>query len=102
MLKVPPFINCKKIIKLKKDNDKVINTDKDFKFDDFITNTLKQKQAIIPNVIHSLDATHLANIINNNNIQIIGIHDCFGALPNEIEILEKSVREEFISLYFIV
>ena len=27
--------------------------------------TAKQAQAIIPNMIHSLDATHLINIINN-------------------------------------
>lgn len=63
------------------------------------TNTLKQKQAIVPNVIHSLDAAHLANIINKNNINIIGIHDCFGTIPNDLGILERSIKEEFIEIY---
>src|ERR1700726_4592241 len=58
-------------------------------------NTLKQKQAIIPNIIHSLDATHLINLINKANHlsfkPIISIHDCFGTHPNKMEELEFMV-----------
>jgi len=63
----------------------------------------KQVQAIIPNIIHSLDATHLINVINNsfnNNLySIITIHDCFGTLPNSMDKLNYLVKKEFILLY---
>lgn len=64
---------------------------------------LKQIQAIIPNVIHSLDASHLINIINtglnSKRNNIITVHDCFGTHPNEIDDLKKLVILEFIKLY---
>lgn len=64
----------------------------------------KQIQAIIPNIIHSLDANHLINIVNTcsyleHKIDVITIHDCFGTHPNDMEILEYNVRKEFILLY---
>jgi Autographiviridae RNA polymerase len=65
----------------------------------------KQNQAIIPNIIHSLDANHLINLLNSSNDQgfapIITIHDCVGIFPNKrarLE-LEHSVKKEFIFLY---
>jgi hypothetical protein len=63
----------------------------------------KQTQAIIPNIIHSLDANHLINLINNASLiglgPIISIHDCFGTLPNKMSNLEYFVKKEFILLY---
>lgn len=63
----------------------------------------KQKQAIIPNVIHSLDASHLINLINTaksiNLTPIITIHDCFGTHPNKMGLVNKLVLKEFVSLY---
>ena len=63
----------------------------------------KQTQAIIPNIIHSLDASHLINIIkkaNKDNFKpIISIHDCFGTLPCLMNELEQRVKMEFIYLY---
>jgi hypothetical protein len=63
----------------------------------------KQTQAIIPNIIHSLDASHLINLINSNIKEnfypIITIHDCFGTLPNKMVQLEFKVKKEFIVLY---
>ena len=66
-------------------------------------NNVKQAQAIIPNIIHSLDATHLMYIINsaekNNFTPIITVHDCFGTLPNLMGKLEHDVKKQFILLY---
>ena len=66
-------------------------------------NEAKQKQAIIPNIIHSLDASHLINLINTaadiNFYPIITIHDCFGTLPNKMSELDFMVRKEFIIIY---
>lgn len=63
----------------------------------------KQVQAIIPNIIHSLDASHLINIINTainlNFNKIITIHDCFGTHPNNLDKLLNLVKKEFILLY---
>lgn len=63
----------------------------------------KQVQAVIPNIIHSLDATHLINLLNsadeNNFNPIISIHDCFGTHPNKLEELSFMVKREFVLLY---
>jgi DNA-directed RNA polymerase len=62
-----------------------------------------QVQAIIPNIIHSLDASHLMNIINNaindKFSPVITIQDCFGTLPNQMASLEFRVKKEFVTLY---
>lgn len=64
---------------------------------------LKQSNAIIPNIIHSLDANHLINLINSSGLQnfgpIITIHDCFGTHTNNMEELVFRVKKEFILLY---
>ena len=70
-----------------------------------IINKEKQTQAIIPNIIHSLDANHWLNIVNTINkstekrVNIISIHNCFGSHPNDMEFIEFVVRKEFILLY---
>jgi DNA-directed RNA polymerase len=69
------------------------------------TNTRAQTQAIIPNIIHSMDSAHLILILNkivnqnNTNNPVISIHDCFGTLPNNMISLENLVKLEFINLY---
>ena len=69
------------------------------------TNTRAQTQAIIPNIIHSMDSAHLIlilnKIVNQNNLNnpVISIHDCFGTLPNNMISLENLVKLEFINLY---
>ena len=66
-------------------------------------NTRKQAQAIIPNIIHSLDSSHLIKIvlsaIDNNFKPILTVHDCFGTHPNKIKELSEIVTKEFIELY---
>nr|QWO71400.1 RNA polymerase [Lyophyllum semitale] len=63
----------------------------------------KQVQAIIPNIIHSLDASHLINLINTaldiKFTPIISIHDCFGTHPNNFKQLLYLVKTEFVLLY---
>jgi DNA-dependent RNA polymerase len=64
---------------------------------------LKQVEAIIPNIIHSLDATHLIILLldaqKNGYSPILPVHDCFGCHPNNMKILEYNVKKLFILLY---
>ena len=57
----------------------------------------------MPNLIHSLDASHLMNLINKANdvnfANIITVHDCFGTLPNNVENLRQLVTAEFVEIY---
>lgn len=77
-------------------------------FDEKI-NKRKQIQAIIPNIIHSLDASHIMKIINyvirgqedplcnmNSLKYVLAIHDCFGTHPNQFSKLEEIVKREYI------
>lgn len=69
------------------------------------TSLQNQKQAILPNIVNSMDASHLILILNkisqpSNPISpVISIHDCFGTLPNNMIDLEDLVKKEFINLY---
>jgi DNA-directed RNA polymerase len=57
-----------------------------------ILNKDRQKQGVIPNVIHSMDATHLIKVVlsakKEEYYPIVTIHDCFGTHPNKMEKLE--------------
>lgn len=61
----------------------------------------KQVYAIIPYIIHSLDASHLMNIINSaDNIKnIYPILDCFGTHPNNLDTLIYLVTPELFLIY---
>lgn len=62
-----------------------------------------QVNAIIPNIIHSLDASHLMNVIisaNDKKINyVLPIHDCFGTHPNDVDKLFDLLKLEFVKLY---
>jgi DNA-directed RNA polymerase len=68
-------------------------------------NNIKQINATIPNIIHSLDASHLINLINSmangkdTYLPVISVHDCFGTHPNHMGKLEFEVKKNFILLY---
>jgi hypothetical protein len=62
----------------------------------------KQVHAIIPNIIHSFDASHLINLLNHyikSDIDVLPVHDCFGTHPNDMDNLASEVRKQFILLY---
>lgn len=63
----------------------------------------KQRDALLPNLIHSLDATHLAQTLlsaERQGITDIGsIHDCLLCHPNDAAALAQVVRSTFVDLY---
>lgn len=63
----------------------------------------KQRNGLMPNLIHSLDATHLAMVLcaaQKDGLGGIGtIHDCLLCHPNDADRLAMIVRREFARLY---
>lgn len=59
----------------------------------------KQSQGAAPNIIHSLDATHLILTINACNFAVSTVHDSFGCLAADMDVLFRVVREQFVVLY---
>jgi DNA-directed RNA polymerase len=60
------------------------------------------KRSLMPNLIHSLDASNIQLFVNKLDKQIpfYTIHDCFASLPNNMKYLEFKVKEAFIEIYF--
>ena len=101
-IKITQFYNIsaqnKVSIRFANKTNKVVLREKTQKLD-----TRKQINAIIPNIIHSLDASHLMNIIESaislNINNILPVHDCFGTHPNLVNKLRHLVKCEFVGLY---
>jgi len=62
-----------------------------------------QEQALLPNLVHSLDATHLAMTLvaaQARGIADLGtIHDCLLCHPNDAARLAETARQSFLDLY---
>lgn len=65
-------------------------------------NNMAIKRSVMPNLIHSLDATNIQLFINKMEkpIPFYTIHDCFASLPNNMRLLEYKIKEAFIEIYF--
>jgi DNA-directed RNA polymerase len=65
---------------------------------------VKMLRSFMPNFIHSLDASNVHLLINylstEYNISFYTIHDCFASTPNNMGILENTVKKAFIDIYF--
>lgn len=60
------------------------------------------KNAISPNFVHSLDATHLgmtALRMQAGGRDMVCIHDSFGTHPCDVDAMHSDIREAFIKLY---
>lgn len=67
-----------------------------------IPNLSKAKSGIGPNLIHSLDATHLrmaALRLHALGIPAVWVHDSFAVHANYVDVLDRIIKEEFLSLY---
>ena len=64
----------------------------------------KQKLGIVPNLIHSMDASNISLLVNNlerieENIPILTIHDCFATNANFSGLLDFQVKSAFLFIY---
>jgi DNA-directed RNA polymerase len=63
----------------------------------------RQNDGIMPNLVHSMDAAHIAILIKNvlkiKNIDILTIHDCFATTGNHVEFMRYHVKLAFSIIY---
>ena len=60
------------------------------------------QNAISPNFVHALDASHLtlvANSMQDNSLDVVAIHDSIGTHPSDVDTMHHIIREEFVHLY---
>ncbi len=65
-------------------------------------NIKRMQNAISPNFVHSLDATHLmltAKAMTDQGLNMVTIHDSFGTHPSDVDILLRETKEAFVRLY---
>lgn len=67
-------------------------------------NKFKQKNALMPNLVHSLDSTTLFmvyNILNYSNkyMNFYSVHDCFGVSAKDVDVLINILKGVYIDLY---
>lgn len=66
------------------------------------TRASSMQNAISPNFVHALDASHLtltAHKMKQDNMQIVAIHDSFGTHPCNVGAMHEHIREAFIEMY---
>lgn len=62
----------------------------------------KQKTALPPNFVHSLDATHMlmtASQCRLHNMSFASVHDSYWTHASNIDLLSKNLREQFVKLH---
>lgn len=66
------------------------------------TNPLQMQNAIAPNFVHALDASHLtltALRMHDAGLDMVGIHDSFGTHPCDVDEMHHNIRAAFVELY---
>lgn len=60
------------------------------------------QNAISPNFVHALDASHLtmvANVMHSDGLSMVAVHDSFGTHPCDVDVMHSHIRTEFVRLY---
>lgn len=60
------------------------------------------QNAISPNFVHALDASHLTMVANSmaqDSMCMVAIHDSFGTHPCDVDVMHQKIRAEFVRLY---
>ncbi|OWZ11248.1 DNA-dependent RNA polymerase [Phytophthora megakarya] len=63
----------------------------------------RQKSAFPPNFVHSLDSTHMMQTarrcLEDDNIAFAAVHDSYWTHACSVDVMNRRLREEFVSLY---
>ena len=64
---------------------------------------VKQSNALMPNLIHSLDASSIAllyeRLSENNTYNLFTIHDCFHVTTDKVELLINLLKAVYVKIY---
>lgn len=66
------------------------------------TKPLQMQNALSPNFVHALDASHLtmtAARMQEAGLFMVGIHDSFGTHAGDVSVMHDIIRETFVTLY---
>lgn len=68
------------------------------------TSKVKQVNALMPNLVHSLDSSALIFLYNafkshRININFYSVHDCYAVSPTDVDVLINLLRNIYIELY---
>lgn len=66
------------------------------------TKPLQMQNAISPNFVHAMDASHLtftAKRMSDAGMFMVGIHDSYGTHACDVTAMHKHIREAFVDLY---
>lgn len=92
-LRISPFNYSKYTLVLKQKNDDKLDKQKNIR-------------ALMPNLIHSLDAASLSllidnyfNVYKNDTKNIFAIHDCFATTCNNMKFIIENLKIIYISIY---
>lgn len=65
-------------------------------------NPSQMQNAIAPNFVHALDASHLtftAITMQQMGLSFVGIHDSFGTHPCDVDTMQATLRSTFVTMY---
>lgn len=66
------------------------------------TNPSKMQNAVAPNFVHAMDASHLTLValqMQASAKDLVGIHDSFGTHPCDVPAMHEAIREQFVRMY---
>ncbi len=61
--------------------------------------TVKTRGAMAPNLVHSIDATHLRMVINQCDHELVTVHDSIGSHACDFFETAQSIREQFVEVH---
>lgn len=61
--------------------------------------TRKTAQAMAPNFIHSIDATHLRMVVNDCDHELVTVHDSIGSHASDFFTTGESIRKNFVRVH---
>jgi DNA-directed RNA polymerase len=60
---------------------------------------VKTRGAMAPNLIHSVDSTHLRMVVNDCNHELVTVHDSVGSHPSTYFATAESIRVQFVKVH---
>lgn len=66
------------------------------------TRPLPMQNAIAPNFVHALDASHVTFTclaMRDDGLDMVAIHDSFGTHPSDVDAMHTHLRAQFVHLY---